>query len=118
MNRSGEVAPAGLYAELATETEVYTWDDLAGERGAGTADTGQETGYDWDILNPETAAADFGQPERIPGGLGTTHESLALSSLFRLHEISYRDKGALSIALTARPESVDGRPAREFGLAA
>lgn len=118
MNRSGEVAPAGLYAELATDTEVYTWDDLAGERGAGTADTGQEIGYDWDVLSPETAATGFDQPERIPGGLGTTHERLALSSLFRLHKISYRDKDPLNIALTARPESVDGHPAHEFGLAA
>lgn len=118
MNRSGEVAPAGLYAELATDTEVYTWDDLARERGADAADTGQETGHDWDILSPETAAADFGQPERIPGGLSTTHESLALSGLFRLHEISYGGKDALNIAFTARPKYVDGRPAREFGLTA
>lgn len=118
MNRS-EVAPAGLYAKLAAHAEVYTWDDLAGEGQAGTTGTGQETGHDWDILSPETVAAGFDQPERIPGGLGTTHESLALSGLsFRLHEISYGDKNALNIALTARPESVDGRPAQEFGLAA
>lgn len=115
MNR-GEVAPAGLYEELAAHAEVYTWDDLAREGEADAADTGQEVEQDWSILSQETVTAGFDQPERIPGGLGTTHEDIALSGLsFRLHEISYGNKDALSIALTARPESVDGHPAHEFG---
>lgn len=116
MNR-GEVAPAGLYEELAAHAEVYTWDDLAREGEAGAAGTGQEVEQDWSILSQETVAS-FDQPERISGGLGTTHEDIALGGLsFRLHEISYGNKDALSIALTARPDSVDGRPAHEFGLA-